>query len=363
MPPNYATHNMLCPQKTDRVCTGEPCGGEPPALENHAHSGGMHCELLAWAASQNLGNATQYAVLVRLAHQAHDGVVRASRSDIARCVGLSERQVTNVLKALQERGLITRQRHGGTGKGRQANTYTLNATGNPLPVEQREIDSNGQSISGNTLPVAPVATGNQLPIATHATGNQVHIAGGNGQFSTGNPLPVAAPKSPPKNIYKNPPMEVPPATEEFVLEGGVGGGQRPAKPSKQKSKPKSAAKVARLFDEAWSLGEEGRAYAEGHGILNGSADRLFEAFKDHHLAKGSRMLDWSAAWRTWVRNHVNWNRTNDNAPRTRNTARPNSGAGSDGLSLTQWALQKYDQARAAEGRVVEDRGLIIDIDR
>src|SRR5262245_61609870 len=29
-------------------------------------------------------------------------------------------------------------------------------------------------------------------------------------------------------------------------------------------------------------------------------------FKDHHQAKGSRFLDWDAAWRTWLRNAVDF---------------------------------------------------------
>jgi hypothetical protein len=29
-----------------------------------------------------------------------------------------------------------------------------------------------------------------------------------------------------------------------------------------------------------------------------------ERFRDHHTAKGSRFVDWNAAWRTWVRNAV-----------------------------------------------------------
>lgn len=29
-------------------------------------------------------------------------------------------------------------------------------------------------------------------------------------------------------------------------------------------------------------------------------------FKDHHTAKGSRFVDWNAAWRTWLRNSVDF---------------------------------------------------------
>jgi len=29
-------------------------------------------------------------------------------------------------------------------------------------------------------------------------------------------------------------------------------------------------------------------------------------FKDHHQAKGSRFVSWDAAWRTWLRNAVDF---------------------------------------------------------
>ena len=34
-----------------------------------------------------------------------------------------------------------------------------------------------------------------------------------------------------------------------------------------------------------------------------------EAFKDYHLAHGSTMVDWDAAFRTWLRNCVKWAKT------------------------------------------------------
>jgi len=34
-----------------------------------------------------------------------------------------------------------------------------------------------------------------------------------------------------------------------------------------------------------------------------------EAFKDHHIAHGSMMADWDAAFRTWLRNCKKWAKT------------------------------------------------------
>jgi hypothetical protein len=38
----------------------------------------------------------------------------------------------------------------------------------------------------------------------------------------------------------------------------------------------------------------------------GPAQTMFEAFKNHHAAKGSQFADWDAAWRTWVDNQAKW---------------------------------------------------------
>lgn len=59
------------------------------------------------------------------------------------------------------------------------------------------------------------------------------------------------------------------------------------------------------FDRRWtSLAPGSREYASKHDFLNGSADALFEDFRTYHMAKGSVMADWQAAWRMWVRNAV-----------------------------------------------------------
>jgi hypothetical protein len=39
------------------------------------------------------------------------------------------------------------------------------------------------------------------------------------------------------------------------------------------------------------------------------------AFKDHHSAKGSRFVDWDAAFRTWLRNAVKFNRSSSGGSR------------------------------------------------
>lgn len=41
---------------------------------------------------------------------------------------------------------------------------------------------------------------------------------------------------------------------------------------------------------------------------NEKIDMVYETekFLDHHRAKGSKFLDWEAAWRNWMRRAIEW---------------------------------------------------------
>jgi hypothetical protein len=65
-------------------------------------------------------------------------------------------------------------------------------------------------------------------------------------------------------------------------------------------KPRARARTS--LDPAWVLPEESRQYARERGWSEREIDFQFEKFKNHHIAKGNLMADWSAAWRTWVGN-------------------------------------------------------------
>lgn len=95
------------------------------------------------------------------------------------------------------------------------------------------------------------------------------------------------------------------------------------------SKP-SRKKPARPMPDIFPMSETHRQYAERRGYRYetpvsfanlkakpGPAQEMFEAFKNHHTAKGSLFADWDAAWRTWVDNQAKWDAQRGRAPALR----------------------------------------------
>ena len=52
----------------------------------------------------------------------------------------------------------------------------------------------------------------------------------------------------------------------------------------------------------FTLTDAERQYAIDRGWLPSFIEQQLEKFRNHHIAKGSTMVDWSAAWRKWVSN-------------------------------------------------------------
>ncbi len=82
-------------------------------------------------------------------------------------------------------------------------------------------------------------------------------------------------------------------------------------PSEPKPKPKRRQLSALPetcpdnFERAWALNFWRQNQRDD---LADGIDNQVQQFRDHHKAKGSRMADWTAAWRTWVRNATRFNR-------------------------------------------------------
>ncbi len=77
-----------------------------------------------------------------------------------------------------------------------------------------------------------------------------------------------------------------------VGEGGLG---------ETLSIPESRKARATGFPEAFSISDSMLAWALSDGFVEASLAAEFEKFRDHHVARGTRFIDWPAAWRTWMR--------------------------------------------------------------
>ncbi len=89
-----------------------------------------------------------------------------------------------------------------------------------------------------------------------------------------------------------------------TTEGDPDVGRRGEPPlAKLKAKADKAPSTRRVhpLPSDWSPRSDERVKAVADGL---DCDREAEAFRDHHAAKGSRMTDWDAAFRTWLRNAV-----------------------------------------------------------
>lgn len=71
---------------------------------------------------------------------------------------------------------------------------------------------------------------------------------------------------------------------------------------KERKNPRAARSVPLPSD--WALSLTGLEFATRNGFDSQYSKTMSRSFADHHHAKGNRMVDWEAAWRTWVRNEI-----------------------------------------------------------
>ena len=72
-------------------------------------------------------------------------------------------------------------------------------------------------------------------------------------------------------------------------------------------KEKKINKRKTLLPENYSLNEKHIKYAESKNITTGIED-MFEAFCINHRKRGTQFASWYAAWQTWVRNKIQWDK-------------------------------------------------------
>lgn len=80
--------------------------------------------------------------------------------------------------------------------------------------------------------------------------------------------------------------------------------------------PMKRGKPSTAIPENFALDDGMRRFAGDRGYAGVNVERMFERFSNHHRAKGSKFVDWPAAWRTWVGTQLSFD-AQRNAPQQR----------------------------------------------
>lgn len=97
---------------------------------------------------------------------------------------------------------------------------------------------------------------------------------------------------------------------------GEGKGPVPVKEGKGASARAKPKKRASQLPSNFEVTEDMRAWAaEKHGLVNGQIEAETERFCNHHTAKASTFVDWTAAWKTWIGRVNQFGNTGSTAPR------------------------------------------------
>ena len=195
-----------------------------------------------------------YCVLVR--HADDRGRAFPSASEIASITGISLREVRKSLKLLLGCGLIRRTKKG--------------SPTTPSVYQVREIPETKNHTPKNDPRPAP-PTPKPEPVVASTVEERQRDATTAFLSSLGEEEPDPEPEPEPKKTPK--------------------------------AQPKS--KLARRLPEDWKPNETHTRIAKEEGV---DLEREVILFRDHAEATGRRMLDWHAAFRTWLRNARNFNR-------------------------------------------------------
>ena len=249
---------------------------------------------------------TRKLVLITLANRTNEhGKCWPSQDLLAGECGISVRALADHLKALEADKFIKRStQHLGKGNGSRT-TYTLHLA--MLKVAPAEIAG---------AEVAPASF-------VGCTGSTPHVTN-----------------------HQEPTLTT---SDEVVCT------RTPPEQPKKKSAPRGSARGSRIPDN-WAPTPKDYVFASEQGLSREEINHEHGQFKDHWVSatgKGSTKLDWSAAWRTWIRNTVKWR-----AERAAKAAsRPNPASQSRGGGLVAAGLRHIGEARGYGEPVPEERGM------
>lgn len=211
--------------------------------------------LMAKAMGVKVGNSLRKLVLIKLADNANDkGECWPSYQHIADQCECSKSAVRNHIDALEDMGLIKRENRVGVnnGKGNTSNVYYLNLDVTPMPPKS----------TGVCHEIAP-------PMPSDGT-----------------------PPMPPDGTRTSHSFE--PVTEPDSLSAR---GQFISEAAKRRIGISPNGEI--IFPPAFKPSADHIAIASEKGI---NIETELLNFRDYHQARGTKLIDWSSAFRVWLRN-------------------------------------------------------------
>lgn len=216
-----------------------------------------------------LGGAVRKFVMRTLAAYASDdgAGVYASFATIADECELDRKTVKRVLQAFEAEGLVRKvgMRECRNGK---TNDYALDLSAIAALPE-----------TGGTAP--------------RVTAHRGHSAPGAESPDRGHSAPPTGGTAPPKSI-------------EIISTTGEASPLRDTPPSLRSGGARTPARKRVASDQTLpaAMTDAMTAYAADSGFVNGRAENLFAAWRDHHISRATPIADADASFRTWVRNEI-----------------------------------------------------------
>lgn len=237
----------------------------------------------------DLDRTAKYVLLCMADHADDEGKnVRPSLGLLAWKCQYDERQVRRIIRDLEAVGILARANNG---TGGRAKTTEYQIVFEKLPVRPAFGEQNPDIVtSGFTAQEAVGAP--EVKADTTMSGYQNPDILETRTFPTQNPDIL---DEYPDILNTNPDIAMSPESIELIepIEPLVG--TKPKKnPARLSSTPESFEVTEALY--GWAF--------EKFGFGRGEVDSETEKFLDFHRARGSKMLDWVAAWRTWFRKAV-----------------------------------------------------------
>ena len=266
----------------------------------------MSWKALAWASAQKCEKAADKLILLALAerHNTESRVAYPSTAWLVEFSSLDRKTVLKSLERLQEQGLIIDSgiRMGSTGG---VKAWRLAYDGEAVPKTGQVKRSQN---SHEAVPFFPEAVPKTGQVKRSQNSHEAVPF-----FPEAVPFfPEAVPKtgqlSGPKNGIRN--RDIGTGMNRDITGDAREHRKRSALP--KNFKPELTGKAAEI-------------------VTNWHSSRLaheLDAFRNYHLAKGSLMADWQAAFRTWIGNAEKWSKPNENGNRD------NRGSGNGLLDAT-----------------------------